>query len=83
MLPKRGIVGIASWLECEQPAAIAGVEIERFQQILDRRIVGTVADEDNLKARKQRLHKTGRLAVGQIGATEVGAGDNELLIART
>lgn len=82
MLPKRGIVGIASWLECEQPAAIAGVEIERFQQILDRRIVGTVTDEDNLKARKQRLHKMGRPAIGQISATEVGAGDNELLIAR-
>lgn len=79
--PGRSVVGVAAPLERQQPAAIAGPEIERFERILAERIVSAVAGEGDLEACRQRLHGAGRPAVGQIGTSEVGAGDDKLIAA--
>src|SRR3546814_19377966 len=57
--------------------------IERFEEILHRRVIGGIADKYDLEAAEQRLNVAGCPAIGEIGPAEVGARQNEFIVAGT
>lgn len=83
VLPKRGCGTALARLKCEQSPLAASPKIEGFEKILYRRVVSPVADEYNLESRQQSLDETGRPSVRQIGATEISAGDDKLVVIGT
>src|SRR3546814_5808194 len=57
--------------------------IERFEEILHRRVIGGIADKYDLEAAEQRLNVAGCPAIGEIGPAEVGARHHEFIVAGT
>jgi hypothetical protein len=72
MLPKRNSLATVTSLKGEKSTPAAGAKIEGFQQILDRRIIGSVTDKNDLKPSEQRLNEPACPTVREIGAPEVG-----------
>src|SRR3546814_16607143 len=54
--------------------------IERFEEILHRRVIGGIADKYDLEAAEQRLNVAGCPAIGEIGPAEVGARQHEFIV---
>src|SRR3546814_15049785 len=57
--------------------------IERFEEILHRRVIGGIADKYDLEAAEQRLNVAGCPAIGEIGPAEVGDRQHEFIVAGT
>jgi hypothetical protein len=72
-------VGVAS-LEGEQSPF--GRSVERLQQVLDRWIVSGIADEHQLEWLHETPDEIRRPSVREVGPSEIGAGQDELLVER-
>src|SRR3546814_12162087 len=57
--------------------------IERFEEILHRRVIGGIADNYDLEAAEQRLNVAGCPAIGEMGPAEVGARPHDFIVAGT
>src|SRR3546814_15160431 len=57
--------------------------IERFEEILHRRVIGGIADKYDLEAAEQRLNVAGCPAIGEIGPAEVGARQHAFIVDGT